>query len=101
MPQVIVHCGQKTLLTLQKSEGNKWSVRFARGYKSYHAKLCTVTPFAWQQRVERIAVVFVFVNFVGSGKDDFKSSVGDMITTCTFREIYDGKFEQVPGGYSL
>jgi len=45
--------------------------------------------------------VFVFVNFVGSGKDDFKSSVGDMITTCTFREIYDGKFEQVPGGYSL
>lgn len=35
---------------------------------------------------DRVAVVFIFVKFVGSVKDDFKSSVGDM--KCTFDLIY-------------
>lgn len=43
--------------------------------------------------LERVAVVFVFINFVSSAKDDFKSSVGGVNTTCTFCKIFDGKFE--------
>ena len=57
--------------------------------------LCSVIPSGLASVRMRVAVVFIFVNFVGSVKDDFKSSVGNM--KCL---IYYIKCES-PGRYFL
>ena len=45
---------------------------------------CIVLPSGLASVRGRVAAVLVFVKIVGSVKDDFKSSVGDMNATHTF-----------------